>query len=156
MRTINDTLNRLLTADCSVRETLKSLLSDPTDNAALQLLRYTFVGGAAFVLDFSTLFMLTESVGIHYLISAAIAFIVGLTTNYSMSVIWVFNKHTIQNRLAEFLLFAAIGLLGLCLNEVFLWFFTEKVALYYLLSKIISTILVYLFNFTARKAVLFR
>ncbi|KPL02914.1 MAG: polysaccharide synthesis protein GtrA [candidate division Zixibacteria bacterium SM23_73_2] len=122
----------------------------------IQLFRYTFVGGIAFLVDFGSLFALTEFCGVHYLISAAIAFILGLVTNYLLSIIWVFSRRTLKSRWLELYIFALIGVVGLGFNELFIWFFTERVNLHYLLSKIVSTVFVYLWNFFARKYILFR
>ena len=41
-----------------------------TDNTIVQLFRYTFVGGFAFVVDFGLLYVLTEYAHFHYLLSA--------------------------------------------------------------------------------------
>jgi putative flippase GtrA len=135
---------------------LAMLLKNRTDNTFIQLFRYTFVGGIAFIVDFSTLFVFTEIFAIYYLISAAIAFLLGLATNYFLSIFWVFHKHTMSNRWHEFGIFALIGIVGLGLNEFFIWFFTEHIHFHYLLSKIVSTVFVYLWNFFARKFILFR
>ncbi len=121
-----------------------------------QLFRYAIVGGIAFIIDTGTLFLMTEFFHIHYLVSAAAAFIAGLITNYLLSINWVFEHHTCQSRNQEFIVFAAIGILGLGMNELFIWFFTEKAGLYYVLSKVLSTGLVFLWNFYARKIILFR
>jgi len=51
---------------------LDKLLTRKTDNTLVQLFRYSFVGGFAFLLDFGSLFALTEFVGLHYLVSAVI------------------------------------------------------------------------------------
>jgi putative flippase GtrA len=126
-----------------------------TNSTLLQLFRYTFVGGFAFIVDFGTLYILTEHFNIHYLASAGIAFIFGLTINYFLSVKWVFNNRAMGNRLLEFLLFTLIGLVGLGLNELFLWILTDILLIYYLISKIITTVIVYLWNFFARKIILF-
>ena len=139
----------------SYRFSLQSIFIDKTNNTFLQLFRYTFVGGIAFLADFGTLFALTEFLNIHYLISAAIAFILGLTVNYFLSVKWVFNIRTVNNKLLEFWLFALIGIIGLGLNELFIWIFTDLLSIYYLLSKIITTAIVYFWNFLARKFFLF-
>ena len=135
---------------------LAKLLKNRTDNTFIQLFRYTLVGGIAFIVDFSTLFVFTEIFAIYYLISAAIAFLLGLATNYFLSIFWVFRKHTMSNRWYEFGIFALIGIVGLGLNEFFIWFFTEHIDFHYLLSKIVSTVFVYLWNFFARKFILFR
>jgi putative flippase GtrA len=137
------------------RDIIKSIFKGKADSTTLQLFRYTFVGGFAFLIDFSTLYILTEYFNIYYLLSAGIAFILGLITNYFLSVKWVFNARTMKNRYIEFLLFTLIGLIGLGLNELFLWILTDILLIYYLLSKIITTVIVYLWNFFARKFILF-
>jgi len=140
----------------SRNDIIRTLLWNKIDLTLLQLFRYTCVGGIAFLVDIFTLFVLTDFFGMYYLISAIIAFLVGLITNYSGSVLWVFSRRTLRSRYLEFVSFSLIGLGGLALNEFFLWFFTEKIAIHYLLSKTISAFFVYLFNFTSRKVVLFR
>jgi len=134
---------------------IEKLLKNQTENTFIQLFRYTFVGGVAFIVDFSSLFFLTEFLGIFYLTSAAIAFLLGLATNYILSILWVFSKRTFRNRWFELGIFAVIGIVGLGFNELLIWFFTEHIHFHYLLSKIVSTVFVYLWNFFARKSILF-
>jgi putative flippase GtrA len=55
----------------------------------------------------------------------------------------------------EFLVFAGIGVIGLGLNELIIWFFTARIGLHYLASKIVSTVAIYCWNFFARKVALF-
>jgi len=132
------------------------LLKNRTNNTFIQLVRYAFVGGVAFIVDFSLLFFLTEFFGVYYLISAAIAFLLGLAINYILSIVWVFSKRTFRNKWFELGIFTLIGTVGLGFNELFIWFFTEHIHFHYLLSKIVSTVFVYLWNFFARKSILFR
>lgn len=132
-----------------------NLFFGKTDNTLLQLFRYTFVGGFAFVVDFGLLFVLTEYAGFHYLVSAAVAFVAGLLVNYALSKLWVFSRTNYSNRLVEFLLFALVGIIGLGLTEVFMWCFTTLLGLYYILSKVITTAIVYLWNFFGRKYLIF-
>ncbi len=138
-----------------INHLIETLFKGQSNNTLLQLFRYTFVGGFAFLIDFSTLYILTDYLKIYYLFSAGIAFILGLIANYFLSVKWVFNSRKVENRLMEFLLFTLIGLVGLGLNELFLWILTELFLIYYLLSKMITTFVVYFWNFFARKIILF-
>lgn len=135
---------------------LSKIFKERTDNTLIQLFRYGFVGGAAFVVDFGTYFLLTEFVHVHYLLSAAIAFVLGLTVNYLISISWVFNDHKMSSRAAEFAVFAVIGLVGLGLNELIIYVCTDLLGIHYLVSKIISTIMVFAWNFFARKFILFK
>jgi putative flippase GtrA len=133
----------------------QNIFRGKTDNTLLQLFRYTLVGGFAFLIDFGVLFALTEYLNLHYLVSAAIAFIAGLSVNYYLSTKWVFARRAFGNRIVEFTLFAFIGIIGLGLNELFMWIFTDILLIFYLVSKIITTIIIYLWNFSARKFILF-
>ncbi|MCK4654143.1 MAG: GtrA family protein [Candidatus Cloacimonetes bacterium] len=133
----------------------EKLLKDKTDNTLIQLFRYTFVGGIAFIFDFSTLYLLTEFFQVYYLISAAIAFLLGLTINYVLSIFWVFKTRVIKSKWLEFGIFALIGIIGLGLNELIIWTFTEYVGFHYMASKIVSTLIIYLWNFFTRKYILY-
>lgn len=127
-----------------------------SDATLMQLCRYTLVGAIAFVFDYSALFVFTHYLGVHYLISAGIGFCIGLCVNYVLSIRWVFSRRSIRSKNLELFIFSLIGIAGLGLNELFIWFFTEIVRFHYLVSKMISTVVVYLWNFFARKYSLFR
>jgi putative flippase GtrA len=140
----------------TIKTISRKLIKDQTDKTIIQLFRYVFVGGIAFIVDIGSLFIFTEFFGIYYLISAAIAFILGLIANYFLSVNWVFNRRTLGNAKLEFGVFALIGIIGLFLNEIFIWFFTDYLQIYYLLSKIIAAAIILFWNFFARKFTLFK
>lgn len=135
---------------------IHQLFSSKTENTLIQLFRYFFVGGFAFVVDYGSLFILTEYCGVNYLTSAAIAFILGLLVNYLISILWVFGKRTVTNRWVEFLIFAVIGLIGLVLNEAIIYFGSEILGLHYMFSKLCSTAIVFFWNFFARKIILYK
>ncbi len=135
---------------------IKHLFVTHSDNTVIQLFRYTFVGGIAFICDFGSLYILTEYCHLHYLISAAVAFIFGLSVNYILSIMWVFTQRSVKSKYVEFMIFAVIGLVGLLFNELFIWTFTEFLGIHYMGSKLISTVMVYLWNFFARKYLLFQ
>ncbi|HYH03851.1 MAG TPA: GtrA family protein, partial [Bacillota bacterium] len=105
--------------------------------------------------DFGLLYLLTEFVKLPVLVAATLSFTCGLATNYWFCITWVFDKRNIQNRWVELLLFSLIGIVGLGLNILFIWLFTNLVQLHYLIAKVIATFFVYLWNFTAKKFWLF-
>lgn len=138
-----------------MKKFLRRIIIDKTDNTFVQLFRYTFVGGIAFVIDFTLLYLLTDYVGLYHIISASISFIVGLAVNYVLSKIFVFSHSVVQNKTGEFLIFALIGVVGLFLTDLMMWILVDMGSIYYLTAKIITTLLVYLWNFFARKYILF-
>ena len=139
-----------------MKKQIKSLFTEKTDQVFIQLFRYIFVGGFAFLVDFGMLAFFTEVCDIHYIISNTLSFIFGLLTNYFLSIFWVFTNSSLKNRKMEFIIFAVIGVIGLGLNNFLLWFCTEKIEIYYLLSKIISAAVGLFWNFFARKYLLFK
>ena len=128
---------------------------EKTDNWFIQLFRYFFVGGFAFLVDYGLLVLLTEVFGLHYLVSATISFLSGLVVNYLLSTSWIFRKSTLENKWAEFLIFAVIGVVGLGLNNLLLYLFTDKLHIHYMISKLLTTAIVMIWNFGARKIILF-
>lgn len=121
----------------------------------LQFAKYLVVGGIAFAADFVTLFALTHFIGWHYLASASAGFLLGLGINYMLCLAWIFDERAITNRAFEFTIFAAIGLVGLLLNDLLIWLLTEWGNLYYLLSKAIAAGFILIFNFSLRRKILF-
>jgi putative flippase GtrA len=139
-----------------VRLTWQARLFGVTGSLLQQFSRYLVVGGLAFIVDFGSLYLLTDFAGLQYLISAAIAFLFGLLTNYYLSRAWVFDRRTFKNVAIEFAVFTVIGIVGLGLNEIIIWFVREKMHFHYLIGKAISAAIVLIWNFGARKSVLFR
>lgn len=134
---------------------INKLFKDPTDNILIQLFRYIFVGGTAFAVDFLFLYFFSDICGIYYLISAIFSFIISVLVNYVMSTRWVFNQDNIENKVVEFNLFLLISTIGLVFTEILLYFFTDILGMYYLISKIISAIIVLFWNFLARRVMFY-
>ena len=135
---------------------LQILFRNQTNKTGVQFLRYILVGLIVFIIDIGSLFILTEIFGVYYLISAALAFTLGLIANYFLSIKWVFNIRILTKKHFEFGVFAVIGIIGLFFNEVLIWFLTEHQEINYLISKIFTSILILFWNFYARKFILFR
>ena len=131
------------------------LFKDKPRNMVIQMMRYSISGAIAFSIDIALLFIMTEYAGINYLIAAIIAFTLGMIIVYLLSISWVFPNRSFKNRHKEIWIFLIIGFIGLGLNEVIIWSFTEFVNFHYMISKMISTVIVYFWNFFNRKYILF-
>jgi len=120
-----------------------------------QLVLSVFASMLSFALDFAVLAFLTEVAGLHYLVSAAFSFALGTTLSYTLSILFIFELRRFSSRALEYAVFVLVGIVGLGLNELLLWALTEKLGIYYLISKIIAAALVFFWNFGARKLILF-
>lgn len=134
---------------------LKKIFVHKTHNSYVQFFRYGFVSVIALVFDFGGLILLKQVAHINYLLAATISFLAGLVVNYLLSALWVFHSSKILNKKSEIVLFSAIGLVGLGLTDLILWVLTSKFKIYYILSKAIATVIVYFWNFGARKKYIF-
>ncbi|QKS30892.1 MAG: GtrA family protein [Candidatus Accumulibacter similis] len=126
-----------------------------TANVMHQFVRYGMVGGLAFVVDFASLWVLTEGVGLHYLVSASLAFLLGLITNYVLCIAWIFAFRALRSRAQEFTIFGLIGVAGLLLSNFLLLLFTELAGFHYLVSKGAAAAIILVFNFSLRRVLLF-
>lgn len=123
--------------------------------AAAELLRYLAVSGAALAVDTAGLLLAANFV--HYLWAATFGFVLGAATSYSLSVRWVFR----HRRLAafprtEFAAFAAVGVVGLGLNNLAIYAAVEYAGFGLLAAKAVAALLTFSFNFGLRKWGLFR
>lgn len=130
------------------------LFQEGTDNLWIQFFRYIFVGGTAFIIDFSIYSILVLN-GLHYLISAIIAFIISVLANYLLSTKWVFNQSSNFNKKLEFNLFIIISTMGLGFTEILLYIFTDSLMINLIISKIIVAIIVLFWNFAARRVIFY-
>ena len=115
-----------------------------------QILKFGLVGGTAFVIDYVLLYFCTEFLHIHYLISSIISFTVSVIFNYILSIKWVFDVKKKQD-VKDFVIFIILSVIGLGINSLIMYVMVEKFGVYYMLSKIVATAVVMVYNFITRK-----
>ena len=126
------------------------MLIEKTNNTFVQLFRYGFVAVGAFAVDYGVYFLLSYIMGVQYLVAALAGFLMGTATNYLISKYLVFQGEP-KSRTFEVLLVFLISGVGLLWLELGLYALTEIYGIHYLLSKLIMTGVVFLWNFFARK-----
>ncbi len=134
---------------------LESARLQPSRKASVQLIRSLVVSAIALVADFGTLVALKEMLGINYLVAATLSFSLGLAVNYILSVLWVFADRKLSSRQTEFVIFAIICGIGLALNLGIIAGLVQFGRVDYRLAKAVSTILIFFWNFLARKKFLY-
>lgn len=122
----------------------------------MQLTRFVFAGGITASIDCLILFLGVEFFHINYLIAAAIGFIFGSSLNYLLSIKWVFNSGKFKNKIIEFNIFILFTFLGMGLNHLIMYLGVENLRVDYKGVKIISLVLVTLFNFLTKKFFVFK
>ncbi|HYH74665.1 MAG TPA: GtrA family protein [Candidatus Saccharimonadales bacterium] len=130
---------------------VKALFVNPTSRGRVQLVRYGMVAIVAFVVDFGLLFVFGGIFEWNYLISTTLAFSLSVIVNYYLSTLWVFARRNRRQRHLEIAIFIAICFVALLLNNLFMWVFTSLADIHYLISKLITVMLVFIWSFGARR-----
>lgn len=115
------------------------------------MMRYFGVAAIGLAFDFSTIIFTKEILHFYYLLAACAGFIVGLIVTYTLSNLLVFGAPK-GNKKTLFTLFAIIGLVGLAILNFLMWILTGKLGINYILSKALATIVVFIWNFFARRS----
>jgi len=134
-----------------------SLLSGQTSKISIQFFRYVIVGGVSAVVDISIFMLCITTFHMHYLVAQTFGFIIGITLNYFLSILWIFES--IRKKTEETILFLITGIIGLFLSYVLLWVLIDIFHLTVfnnLIAKIISIVIVLGWNFTSRKFFIFK
>ena len=126
------------------------------DDARLpvQAIRYGAAAFGGFAADHCTLLPLKEDAGLLYLIAVPLAFLVGIAVNYFIGVWFVFRRGAMPLK-KELALFLAISLLALAVTEGSMYLFTDLIRVDYRISRVLSGVLTYLFNFFSRRTLLY-
>lgn len=116
----------------------------------IQIIKFIIVGGIATIIDFGVFYVLHELFHVPTLYSNIISFSVSVVYNYIASVKWVFDvKKTDPKK--QFIVFMALSILGLILNTAIVYVTIDILKWWSMLSKVIATGIVMVFNFITRK-----
>ena len=135
---------------------------------AAEIIRFALTGGVCFVVELAVLILLKGRFGVDTLIATPIAFLISVILNYLLCVIWVFRgaKNRGAGAKAGFLITSVIGL---GLNEAMMLLFRmllgedaviltlgTRVVNMYVLNKCLATLIVMIWNYFSKRAVLYR
>ena len=111
-----------------------------------KFLKFGIVGLSGLVIDFSITYLLKEKVKIHRYISSSVGFTLAASSNYLLNRIWTFES-TNSKIFLEYSSFLIISIIGLAINNLFLYLFEKKLRFY--LAKLFAIGVTMIWNFTA-------
>lgn len=138
-------------------------------NLIEQILKFGVVGFLCFLIDFGITVGLANILGVHYLISKFLGFVISAVVNYLLSIKFVFTQKKEMNKNKEFIGFIVLSAIGLLINEIVMFvcidviykhtaFLQEMISDEWMvsISSIIATGIVMVYNFISRKIFLER
>ena len=115
-----------------------------------QFFKFGVVGVIAFIVDYLSLYLLTEFLNVYYLISSIISFLLSIIVNYMLSIKWVFDIKKKQS-FKDVIIFTLLSAIGLLINLLVMYLSVEVFKIHYMIGKLIATFIVMIWNFVTRK-----
>lgn len=130
---------------------LKLNVSLKTKDLLVQIFNFGIVGVVATLIDFIFLYLFRDLCNLPLILSNTLSFIISLLYNYWASLTFVFHVNRKKDQKKNFVIFILCSVIGLLLNDLIVWIITDCLHVYYLLSKVVATLFVMVFNFVTRK-----
>jgi len=112
----------------------------------LKFLKFVIVGFSGLFVDFSITILLKEKLKVQRYISSSAGFILAATSNYMFNRIWTFQSNN-PRIFEEYGTFLIISLIGLFINNLFLYIFEKKLRFYF--AKFLAVMVTSVWNFSA-------
>ncbi len=116
---------------------------------------YAFFAGIAVVVDLGILYALTTIVGIWYLYSAAISYVISVTVNFSLNKVFNF-KNKSKRLFSQFSIFLTVATTGLLANQIIMYLLVENFGLWYIYAKLFALASIAGFSFYSHKNYTFK
>lgn len=120
-----------------------------------QVIRYTISGTTSTVADIFITWFLKEHVGLIPRVAALGGFFVSIVISYTFATLWIFNEHRFSSRIHELLPYLFITLVGAGLTWCIMYLGVNLLNIYYLAVKIFAVGVVAVWNFAAKKILIF-
>lgn len=123
-------------------------------NNLKEFILYFIVGGIATIIEWVIFYMLDSVFDWYYIPATVIAYILSTLFNWLLGRIILF-KNSNKNLFVEILTIYGASIIGLVLNLIIMWIAIDFLSLNEILSKIIATGFVFIWNFAIRKLVIY-
>ena len=119
--------------------------------ATKQFMKFAAVGLISFGIDWGMLIALVEWLHVGFLMSTTISFITSVVVNYWLSLKYVFDHREGMSRKREFTIFTILSIIGLGLNDLYMFVGVAFLNIGYQMMKGIATFLVTWYNYFSRR-----
>jgi len=121
----------------------------------IQPFLYIFCAGIATIMDMALLYVFTDYLGVMYLVSATLSYSSGIFVNYALNRRITFRNKS-RKRGKQFAMFTIISIIGLILTLLFMAIFVEFLGIWYMLAKLITIALVFIWSYNANSKLTFK
>lgn len=120
-----------------------------------KILKYLLIGFICAFVELSIFSACIKLVNIDWLPSFIASFIFAVTLNYYLCINFIFRSCEKYDRNKEITLFFSYSLIAVIINFCFLFFLIELLLIDEIISKIITMLFLFLFNYFSKKILVF-
>jgi len=113
-------------------------------------IKYATVGVTGTALDVGSLYVFVDLLHIPVLVAAALSFILAVVNNFILNKFWTFRNNSRKFR-KQFIKFSVVSVVGLVLTEICMAVLVYLMDIWYIVSKLITSVIVLTWNFLANK-----
>jgi putative flippase GtrA len=124
-------------------------------SALYKVFRYVVAGGTAAIVNIGYLFLFTDVFGVWYIISSVFAYVIAFLVSFTLQKYWTFRDYSTDRMAKQGTIYFIIGFINLALNTLLIYLFTDIIGLYYIVSQIISGLLIACISFFVYKNIIF-
>ncbi|MBI5138888.1 MAG: GtrA family protein [Candidatus Vogelbacteria bacterium] len=117
------------------------------DSLLREALRFSIAGAAGVVAYYAVLYALTEYLGVWYVVSALIGFILNTGLNFVLQKSWTFKNKDKRLLGHEIGLYSIMVLCFLVGNSLFLFLMVEYLHMWYVAAQVILTVVISILSF---------
>jgi putative flippase GtrA len=121
----------------------------------LKFVKFCAVGFSGMGIDFGTTWLLKEKAGVNKYIANSTGFILAASSNYIWNRLWTFQSESDQI-VTEYISFITISIIGLGINNLVVYLFSDKLKFNFYFSKLIAVGVVTIWNFIMNYLITFR
>ena len=115
--------------------------------------RYIFSGLSASAVMLCSLAFFREILGLWYLYSSTLAFILGFIVSFLLQKFWTFKDFNGSNTHKQLIAFLIVSLVNLGINTLGMFVLVDKIGLWYFVSQVIVTTVIAGWSFFAYRAI---
>jgi len=122
----------------------------------LQITRFLIAGTTATGINLVSLYLLTEFVGLWYLVSLVGAFLIAFTVSFTLQKFWTFADKSKENIHKQAVLFFIVQMISLLVDIIAVYVLVEVFGLWYMAAQFFVLLVIAVSNFFVFKLYLFK
>ena len=120
-----------------------------------EFIRYLISGSTAALVNFSFLYFFTDILGVWYLFSSAMSFVIAFFVSFYLQKFWTFRDGSKDVLGRQMVLYLLIALFNLCLNALLMYVLVDLFGVWYMLAQFFVTGTIALWSFLIYKLFIF-